>query len=133
MEASEEHRRRWESFATRLRRELNQIGLRADADYWLEEPHGLDQNSVVGVNATEQVTPDLLLACDRAVRDEHDWGVIIVTVDPFSQRLVPLVQTNGGMFTLLSGGPRISKVIYEAVKKRGDDWLQYVRSPTDAG
>ena len=119
--------RRWEGFAERVRRELVTSGLTAEVDYIFHPPRALHPAIVIELITVDQLTPDVLLACDRAVRDYSDWSAIVAVMA--YDKVVPLVQTNGGMFTLIHGGPEINRVIFDAVNKRGDGWLKYVTPP----
>lgn len=125
-DTAEMHRRRWRAFAERLRHEMDGLGLTLDTDYWLQNPYGLDPNNVVELKEIERLTPEMLLALDKVVCNEPDWSLIVATLDHSSKKLRPLVQTNGGMFTLLSGGPAVREIIREAISRRGDDWLKYI-------
>ena len=124
---SEQFLHRWEGFADRVHRELGKCGLISEVDYMLQEPRALHKATVIELKRIGQLTPDVLLACDRAVHEEPDWSAIVAVIG--CKNLMPLVQTNGGMFTLIGGGADVNRVIFEAIKKRGDGWLQYVNPP----
>src|SRR5262245_58893609 len=127
---SSEHRVLWKRLEHRLRDSLGEVGLLHDLDYWFHEPPGLDTIHLIEFTSRDQLTPDVLLACDRVISATPEWSVIFAVPDENARNLVPLIQTNGGLFTLISGGFEIKRLIYEALKKRGDDWFQYVPPPT---
>lgn len=117
---SPQWRARARAIAERVHANLLPLGLDADRDYWFYDMKLPHHYTIIEVCDRTRITPDLLIACNRAVAEERgDWGVSVSIRDPKSDDLVPIVVTSGGAFALICTEDWVSKVIDEAYERMG--------------
>lgn len=86
--------------AERLHDNLLALGLEQGRDYWFYVGGNPYRYTVIGFCDRKSLTPAVVIACHKAVADEHAWGIRMDLIDPDTGKLQPFATANPHRWTL---------------------------------
>jgi hypothetical protein len=106
---------RWQQIGDRICDGLDHLRLEVNRDYWFQHLTPGHHRVVLELSKADLLTPELLIACVKATRDENDgWNVSIAFIDKQADKLVGLAAASGGFVWQISSEVWVLRAVREA-------------------